>query len=259
MKPATWTGKLLGSGCDPCPVDGTTSTAAHERGDDALEQLGPGRASGGRYRLPARRCQGPARHLPSESIHRQSHREPLFAHGDRCRRGRLPGGLRLLVGRVQRQPFEVWMLDCVGAMGVKRLKPEYRHHIPGVIGYCRSKFEQQVPFDYEFRPDDAALYCVELTEKAFRSQGLVLSQPVRIGDWEHLGATLDRPRDPVCHSADAGATRSLWSSPFTCPATSARGCGPHPCWRPFLARNRRPANLRRTQISPASTCGEILI
>jgi hypothetical protein len=87
---------------------------------------------------------------------------------------------------VQRQPFEVWMLDCIGALGVKRLKPEYRHRIPGVIGYCRSKFEQQVPFDYEFRLDDAALYCVELTEKAFRSQGLVLSQPVRIGDWDHL-------------------------------------------------------------------------
>ena len=88
---------------------------------------------------------------------------------------------------VQRQPFEVWMLDCVGAMGVKRLKPEYRNHIPGIVGYCRAKFEQQVPFDFEFRPDDAAFYCVELTEKAFRSQGLKLSEPVRIGDWEHLG------------------------------------------------------------------------
>ena len=43
-----------------------------------------------------------------------------------------------------------------------------------------------MPFDYEFRPDDTALYCVELTEKAFRSQGLVLSEPVKIGDWEHL-------------------------------------------------------------------------
>jgi hypothetical protein len=87
---------------------------------------------------------------------------------------------------VQRQPFEVWMLDCVGAFGVKRLLPEHRRRIPGVIAYCRAKFEQQVPFDYGFRPDDATFYCVELTEKAFRSQGLVLSQPVRIGDWEHL-------------------------------------------------------------------------
>ncbi len=87
---------------------------------------------------------------------------------------------------VQRQPFEVWMLDCVGAMGVKRLKPEYRRHIPGVIGYCRAKFEEQVPFDYGFSLDDSALYCLELTENAFRSQGVVLSEPVKIGDWEHL-------------------------------------------------------------------------
>jgi hypothetical protein len=87
---------------------------------------------------------------------------------------------------VQRQPFEVWMLDCIGPFGVKRLKSEHRHVIPGVIEFCRSKFEQQVPFDYEFRLDDAALYCVELTEKAFRSQGLALSEPVRLGDWERL-------------------------------------------------------------------------
>jgi hypothetical protein len=87
---------------------------------------------------------------------------------------------------VQRLPFEVWMLDCVGPLGVKRLKAEHRRHIPGVIGYCRTAFERKVPFDFQFRQDDAALYCLELTEKAFRSQGLALSQPVRIGDWEHL-------------------------------------------------------------------------
>jgi hypothetical protein len=110
---------------------------------------------------------------------------------------------------VQRQPFEVWMLDCVGALGVKRPKPEYRHRIPGVIGYCRAKFEQQVPFDYGFRPDDAAFYCVELTEKAFRSQGLVLSQPVRIGDWEHLG------RYPLTALATPHVTRLMLEHPIT--------------------------------------------
>ena len=87
---------------------------------------------------------------------------------------------------VRRMPFEAWMLECVGSVGVKRLKPEHRHHIPGVIGYCREVFEQQVPFDFEFRQDDSALYCLELTERAFRSQSLKLSEPVRIGDWEHL-------------------------------------------------------------------------
>jgi hypothetical protein len=87
---------------------------------------------------------------------------------------------------IQRQPFEVWMLDCIGSLGVKRLRPEHRRHIPGVIGFCRRVFEQQVPFDPEFRMDDAALYCLELTEKAFRSQRLMLSEPVRIGDWQNL-------------------------------------------------------------------------
>jgi hypothetical protein len=89
---------------------------------------------------------------------------------------------------VQRQPFEVWMLECVGAMGVKRLKPEHRGRIPGVLGYCRKVFDEQVPFDQEFRMEDDALYCLELTEKAFRSQGLNLSEPVRIGDWENLAS-----------------------------------------------------------------------
>jgi hypothetical protein len=110
---------------------------------------------------------------------------------------------------VQRQPFEVWMLDRIGAFGVKRLKPEYRHRIPGVIAYCRARFEQQVPFDFEFRPDDAALYCVELTEKAFRSQGLVLSQPVRIGDWEHLN------KYPVTALATPYVTRLMLRHPIT--------------------------------------------
>lgn len=112
-------------------------------------------------------------------------------------------------GGVQRQPFAVWMLDCVGSFGVKRLRPEYRNRIPGVIGYCRSKFEQQVSFDYEFRLDDTAFYCVELTEKAFRSQGLALSQPVRIGDWENLG------RYPLTALATPYVTRLMLDRPIT--------------------------------------------
>ena len=63
-----------------------------------------------------------------------------------------------------------------------------RAHSLGVIGYCRSAYERQVPFDNSFRMEDDSLYCLELTEKAFRSQGLALSEPVRIGDWEYLGS-----------------------------------------------------------------------
>jgi hypothetical protein len=130
---------------------------------------------------------------------------------------------------LQRQPFEVWMLDCVGSMGVKRLRPEHRHNIPGVIAFCRKAFERQVPFDFEFHPDDAALYCLELTEKAFRSQGLPLSDSVRIGDWEHLihypltalaiqtftGYVLDRPialEQPVY--VPGNEHQGVWSSPM---------------------------------------------
>jgi hypothetical protein len=87
---------------------------------------------------------------------------------------------------IQRQPFEVWMLDSIGPLGVKRLKPEHRERIAGVIEFCRAAFERQVPFDHGFRMGDDSLYCLELTEKAFRSQGLDLSEPVRIGDWEDL-------------------------------------------------------------------------
>ena len=149
---------------------------------------------------------------------------------------------------IQRQPFEVWMLDCVGSLGVKRLKPEHRRHIPGVIGYCRKVFEQQVPFDYEFRMDDAALYCVEMTEKAFRSRGLALSEPVRIGDWERLGRypltalaipqvsslMLEHPitlEQPVY--VPGNERQGIWASPLL-----EKVFGPEPNWDDDIAPGR---------------------
>ena len=93
---------------------------------------------------------------------------------------------------VRRQPFAVWTLDSFGPFAVKRLRREWRQSIPGVVAYCRRVFEQQVPFDFSFDPDDSALYCLEMTEKAFRSQGLNLSEPVRLGDMEDAG------RYPIC-------------------------------------------------------------
>ncbi len=130
---------------------------------------------------------------------------------------------------IQRQPFAVWMLDCVGPLGVKRLKVEHRGRISGVLEFCRTVFERQVPFDYEFRMDDTKLYCLELTEKAFRSQGLALSEPVRIGDWEKLvnypltvcaflgcsGMTLDQPitlDQPVY--LPGNERNGMWASPI---------------------------------------------
>jgi Permuted papain-like amidase enzyme, YaeF/YiiX, C92 family len=85
---------------------------------------------------------------------------------------------------VARQPFCVWMLDNVGNFGVKRLRPEYRGSIPQVIEFCHDVFEKQLPFDYDLNLDDKALYCVEMTEKAFRHAGLKLSDPIKLGDME---------------------------------------------------------------------------
>ena len=78
----------------------------------------------------------------------------------------------------------MWALDNVGKIGVKRVKPEYKSAIPKVIAYLHRVYEEQLPFDYELDEDDKALYCVEMTEKAYRAAGLKLSDPVRLGDME---------------------------------------------------------------------------
>lgn len=93
---------------------------------------------------------------------------------------------------VRRQPFAVWILDNVGPFGVKRVRPELKSHATAAVRFCRDAFEKQVPFDFDFALDDDRLYCVEMTEKAFRSNGLPLSEPIRLGDMERAGEY------PVC-------------------------------------------------------------
>jgi hypothetical protein len=159
---------------------------------------------------------------------------------------------------VQRLPFEVWMLDCVGPLGVKRLKPEYRGLIPGVLGYSRSKYERQVPFDCAFRPDDEALYCLEMTEKAFRSQGLILSQPVPIGSWEHLTSY------PLTTLALLSGSKQVLDRPFTLDQTVfLPGNERHGLWAsPLLETVYGPEPKRDRKAAPGeadslSVCGDI--
>jgi hypothetical protein len=85
------------------------------------------------------------------------------------------------------QPFSVWMLDNVGAFGVKRPKPQYASYIPKALEYCKNVYLRKVPFDYDLGTDDSALYCLELTEKAYRANGLPLAEPVKLGDMENIG------------------------------------------------------------------------
>jgi hypothetical protein len=93
---------------------------------------------------------------------------------------------------VRRQPFHVWVLDNAGPFGVKRVRPEFRDYTTKAIAYCRELFRRQVPFDYDLGTDDAAFYCVEMTEKAYRNNGMPLSEPVRLGDMERI------TRYPIC-------------------------------------------------------------
>lgn len=85
---------------------------------------------------------------------------------------------------VRRQPFYVWVLDNKTGIGVKRVKPENASKVPAVVAYLHGVYEKQVPFDYLLNPSDDALYCVEMTEKAYRSAGLQLSEPVPLNHAE---------------------------------------------------------------------------
>jgi hypothetical protein len=110
---------------------------------------------------------------------------------------------------VTRQPFCVWALDNVGWIGVKRLRPEYRRAIPHVLAYCRKVFQEQVPFDYELSLDDRALYCVEMTQKAFQAAGIELSKPIRLGDMERA------PEFPLCMFGLRFASEYMLERPLT--------------------------------------------
>jgi hypothetical protein len=83
----------------------------------------------------------------------------------------------------RRQPFPIWILDAPGRIAVKRPMPQYQHFVSQAIAFCRDVYRRQVPFDRGLTLGDDQLYCIELTERAYESAGLVLSRPIRI---DHL-------------------------------------------------------------------------
>jgi hypothetical protein len=82
---------------------------------------------------------------------------------------------------IRKVPFDFWMLDVYGrSLVVKRLRPELRGAIPAALAYCEDAYRREVPYDTALRLDDERLYCSELIEKAFRSGGVCLSDPMPI-------------------------------------------------------------------------------
>jgi lysophospholipase L1-like esterase len=147
---------------------------------------------------------------------------------------------------VGRAPFAVWILDNVGAFGVKRLKADRRRAIPGVLSYCRKVFEEQVPFDYSFDLDDSAFYCLEMTEKAFRSQGLALSEPVKLCDMENIN------RYPICILLFVWLSPHVLKKPFTLDrAVYMPGNARHGAWAsPLLETVYSPPDDRTIKDTP---------
>lgn len=81
---------------------------------------------------------------------------------------------------LRKLPFEFWMLETrPESLVVTRLKPEYRATIPQALAYCEAAWQRQPRFDDGLRLDEERLYCTEMIEKAYRSAGLALSEPIK--------------------------------------------------------------------------------
>ncbi len=118
---------------------------------------------------------------------------------------------------VRRQPFSVWILDNAGPFGVKRVKPELQAYATKAVQFCREKFETQVPFDYELSIDDKAYYCVEMSEKAYRSNGLPLADPIKLGDMENIA------QFPICVIAFTQISNLTLEQPVFFPGNERHG------------------------------------
>jgi hypothetical protein len=118
---------------------------------------------------------------------------------------------------VRRQPLSVWVLDNVGPFGVKRPRGPYQDRVPKILAWLRSTYDRQPPFDYDLNPDDDEFYCLELTEKAYRSAGLTLSEPVRLGEVENAA------QFPVCVFAFSTLTKLRLDLPVFFPGNERHG------------------------------------
>jgi hypothetical protein len=158
---------------------------------------------------------------------------------------------------VRRQPLSVWVLDNVGPIGAKRLKAAYQDRVPKVLEWVRATYQKQLPFDYDLNPDDNELYCMEMTEKAFRSAGLTLSEPVRLGEMENAAEfpicmfcfsifTKLRLDQPVFFPGNE--RHGIWSSPlletvYAPPSTSVASAGRTASTAP-VNREKKPVTRR---------------
>ena len=130
MKPPSWSGNFWGPAATRARGTGQLPPLPVSPAMTRWRDQGRERPARGRHRLPDGRRSCPARLVSAQPVHRQGDGQRVLAHRDRGDEDGSPVVYDCSSPGVQRQPFEIWMLDCVGSMGVKRLKPEHSRHIP---------------------------------------------------------------------------------------------------------------------------------
>jgi hypothetical protein len=108
------------------------------------------------------------------------------------------------------------------AFAVKRIDSQHADAIPAAIAYCQSVYQRGGEFDMAFAPDDRRYYCVELTQKAYASGGVNLSEPVRMDRFPHyrdypfltrLGAMMTDIRTDRGIFIPGNDLTGVWASP----------------------------------------------
>ena len=191
--PARLEGQSLGTGREPGAASGGDPADPDDPPDEAVGPVGQGRAPRRRHPLPPGRRAAALRPLPVQPVHRQRQRQPLLTYRDRVHRGR-----RSPSSTTPRRPAcdgsrsRSGSSTTPGRSASSGSGRSWRRTRPRPSASAATPIERQVPFDYELSLDDRAFYCVEMTEKAYRSSGLPLSEPVRLGDMENMS------KYPVC-------------------------------------------------------------
>ena len=125
---------------------------------------------------------------------------------------------------IRKVPFEFWVLDDADeSLVIKRPRPEFRDAIPQAIAYCEDVWRRQVPFDPDLTGDENKLYCTEMIERAYRSAGIVLSEPVPIRCMPHYKRWLAVAPWPM-RSRRSGSMFRCTPSATDTTARSARRC-----------------------------------
>ena len=202
---------------------------SHDPADDRLAELGQANASKRRHRLPEGRRRVLFGYFRFSRFVASADNSAFSHTGVIAIENGEPVVYDTTKAGVACQPFGVWILDNVGALGVKRLRPELRGAVPKILAYCKKVFEQQVPFDYELGPDDFEALLRRDDREGVCAAGVALSEPIALGDMERAnefplsmlglhyasGWVLDQPisfQDRVYMPGNDH--HGLWGSPF---------------------------------------------